>query len=258
MPAISSSQNPAVAFARSLAQKKNRLRSGQTLLEGEHMVGEALRTCPERVTALFVEETRMQTYAALIALAPREAAVYAVTERVLAALSTVQTPQGVAATLLLPQPPAPEAMGPRLVLLENVQDPGNVGTVLRTLEAAGFDGCLLTEGCADPFSPKGLRATMGAGLRVPIREVESAPAELEALKARGYAVLAAALDGAPYYDRPAPPERLCLLIGNEGAGLTPESMAAATHCYRLPMRGHAESLNAAVAAAILMYDLQYR
>ena len=256
--AITSTQNPAVAFAKSLEQKKAREESGQTLLEGEHMVGEALATCPERVTALFVEDAREAAFAALLAPAPAGAPVYRVPARVLAALSTVKTPQGIAATLRIPQAPALENMGRRLVLLENVQDPGNVGTVLRTLEAAGFDGCLITPGCADPFSPKGLRATMGGGLRVPVGRADNVPDALARLRGAGYALVAAALDGAPYYQRPALPDRLCLLIGNEGAGLSAEALAAATHRYRLPMAGRAESLNAAVAAAILMYDLQYR
>ena len=258
MQPIRSAKNPVVALARSLTQRKAREESGLTLLEGEHMVGEALSTCPERVTAAFVDEDRADAYAGLLRRLPRDAALYAAPARVLEALSTVQTPQGVAALLRIPQSPPLEAMGPRLVLLENVQDPGNVGTVLRTLEAAGFDGCLLTPGCADPFSPQGLRATRGGGLRVPVRAVPEVGEALEALRARGYAIIASVLDGEPFYERAALPERLCLLIGNEGAGLSPQARAAATHRYRLPMRGRAESLNAAVAAAILMYDLAYR
>ena len=174
---------------------------------------------------------------------------------VLAAISQVKTPQGVAAVCAMPPSLAPEALGERLILLENVQDPGNVGTVLRTLDAAGFDGCILTPGCADPFGPKALRATMGSVFRVPLCFVPDAAEAARALNARGYATLAAALDGGDFYRRPPLPARLCVLIGNEGAGLTRQAQDACTHRFRLPMRGGAESLNAAVAAAVMMYDL---
>lgn len=254
MKALSSLKNPAVQAARALRDARERARQGAFLLDGEHMVGEALSACPDRVSALFVDETRLDMYAGFIAPA-QSAECYAVPAHVLAAISQVKTPQGVAAVCAMPPALAPEAMGQRLILLENVQDPGNVGTVLRTLDAAGFDGCILTPGCADPFGPKALRATMGSVFRVPLCFVQDAAETVRALNARGYATIAAALDGEDFYRRAPLPERLCVLIGNEGAGLTEQTRLACTHRFRLPMRGGAESLNAAVAAAVMMYDL---
>lgn len=253
MKTVTSLKNPLVQEARALSAAKERSRQGAFLLDGEHMVGEALRMCPAAVRTVFVDEKRADSYAALLTLAQRE--ICAVPEHVLAAISQVKTPQGIAAVCDLPKPCAPEAMGEKLILLENVQDPGNVGTVLRTLDAAGFHGCILTTGCADPFGPKALRATMGSLFRVPLCSVESAALAAQELVQRGYAVIGAALDGEPFYERGALPERLCVLIGNEGQGLTREALAACTHRYRLPMRGGAESLNAAVAAAVFMYEL---
>ena len=254
MKAVSSLKNPAVQAARALRDARERARQGAFLLAGEHMVGEALAACPDRVSALFVDEARLEAYAALTALVP-QAACYAVPSHVLAAISQVKTPQGVAAVCAIPPSPAPEEMGNRLILLENVQDPGNVGTVLRTLDAAGFDGCILTPGCADPFGPKALRATMGSVFRVPVCSVWNTVETVQALNARGYVTLAAALDGENFYRRAPLPARLCVLIGNEGAGLTKQAQDACTHRFRLPMRGGAESLNAAVGAAVMMYDL---
>ena len=141
------------------------------------------------------------------------------------------------------------------MLLENVQDPGNVGTILRTLDAAGFDGCILTPGCADAYAPKTLRATMGSVFRVPMAFAGDAAQAVAGLNLRGYATIGAALDGEPFYGRGPLPEKLCVLIGNEGAGLTEQALAACTHRYRLPMRGGAESLNAAIAAGVFMYEL---
>ncbi|MCI6885347.1 MAG: RNA methyltransferase [Candidatus Limiplasma sp.] len=251
MKALQSVKNPVVQAARALDSARERKRQNAFLLDGEHMVGEALRTCPQRVQTLFVEEGR--DYAALLALAQND--VYTVPGHVLAAISQVKTSQGIAAVCTLPDSTPLEKMGNRLVLLENVQDPGNVGTVLRTLDAAGFDGCVLTPGCADPFGPKALRATMGSVFRVPICQADSACQAVEQLNRQGWATIAAALDGQPFYQRGSLPDQLCVLIGNEGAGLTAQTLSLCTHRYRLPMRGGAESLNAAVAAAIFMYDL---
>ncbi|HPJ03591.1 MAG TPA: RNA methyltransferase [Candidatus Limiplasma sp.] len=153
---------------------------------------------------------------------------------------------------------SPSILGDKLVLMEAVQDPGNVGAILRTMDAAGFDGAILSTGCADPYAPKALRATMGSIFRVPTLQVRDAAAAAQALKAEGYAVIAAALTGKDFFQREKLPEKLCLIIGNEGAGITEETLSQATHTYRLPMRGGAESLNAAAAAAIMLYDLAYR
>lgn len=253
MKTITSLKNPAVQEAKALAAAKERQRQHAFLLDGEHMVGEGLEMCPNRVRTVFVDDKRIETFVHLLAKAQCE--VYAVPEHVLAAISQVKTPQGIAAVCELPEAKSLAEMGDKLILLENVQDPGNVGTVLRTLDAAGFDGCIFTPGCADPFGPKTLRATMGSTFRVPMCMVDSAAAAARQLAENGYAVIGAALDGEPFYERGKLPEKLCVIIGNEGQGMTKEALSACTHRYRLPMRGGAESLNAAVAAAIFMYEL---
>ncbi len=258
MQAITSLKNPAVQAARSLQTSKGRAAHGLFWLDGEHMTGEALSFAPQSVKSVFVDEARAESYAALLSSVPASAAVYAVPPHVLAAISQVEAPQGIGA-VCEPPPLCPlEKQNGRLIFLENVQDPGNVGTILRTADAAGFGGCVLTKGCADPISPKVLRATMGSVFRVPISRVPSTAEALNMLKSMGYITLGAALNGQPYYEREQLGERICVLIGNEGAGLTPEALEACDKSYRLPMRGGAESLNAAVAAAILMYDLVNR
>lgn len=253
MKNITSLKNPAVQDARALATAKERSRQRAFLLDGEHMVGEGLHVCPEKVRTVFVDEKRTEQYAGLLELAKGD--VYSVPEYVLASISQVKTPQGIAAVCDLPQSRSLSEMGSKLILLENVQDPGNVGTVLRTLDAAGFEGCIFTPGCADPFGPKTLRATMGSVFRVPMCFVPDATQAAKELAQSGYAVIGAALDGEPFYERGTLPEKLCVIIGNEGQGMTCETLAECTHRYRLPMRGGAESLNAAVAAAIFMYEL---
>ena len=255
MLSITSVKNPAVLAARALQDKRAREESGLFLCDGEHMVGEALRFVPGGVQALFVQQDRLTRFEALVALAPPGAAVYAVPEAVLAAVSQVKTPQGIAATVRVPQRVALSALGEKVVLLENVQDPGNVGTILRTADAAGFDGCVLTPGCADPFSDKSLRATMGSVFRVALAQAPSAAQAAAALAAAGYAVIATVLNGENFFEREALPQRVCVLAGNEGSGLSVEAVQAATHRYRLPMRGGAESLNVAIATGIFLYEL---
>ena len=228
------------------------------LCDGEHMTGEALQMCPEKVGALFVDASAKERFSGLLAKAQPETDVYLVSRAVMEALSQVKTPQGIAAVCSLPESMPLSRQGKRLVLLENVQDPGNVGTILRTLDAAGFDGCVLTEGCADPWSPKTLRATMGSAFRVPVTFAKDGPSACGELKRLGYAILGAELHGQPFYQRSALPEKLCLLIGNEGQGLTDASLETCDYRFKLPMLGGAESLNAAVAAAVMMYDIMNR
>lgn len=258
MRELASVKNPIVQMAKALQTAKGRKEQGAFLLEGEHMTGEALRACPGQVRALFVEAAALERYASLLALAAEGTEAYAVPSHVLEAISQVKTPQGIAAVCGLPEAVPLEEQGQRLVLLENVQDPGNVGTILRALDAAGFDGCVFTPGCADPFAPKTLRATMGSVFRVPLSFAEDGAAAVEQLNALGYATLGAELHGAPFYERGPLPQKLCVLIGNEGAGLTEAALERCAFRYKLPMRGGAESLNAGVAAAIFMYDIMNR
>ena len=147
------------------------------------------------------------------------------------------------------------AAGSRLLALDDVQDPGNVGTIIRTADAAGFDGVFLSAGCADLFSPKVLRSTMGSVFRLGFSFPASLSEALEKLKKDGFSVLSSQLDGDDFYERKNVSHSFVLVIGNEGNGVSDAVKAVATHRLRLPMRGGAESLNAAVAAGIMMYGL---
>ena len=144
---LTSTKNPVVQSAKALLTAKGRREQDAFLCDGEHMTGEALRACPEKVSALFVEDGQQERFAPLLALARQtECAVYEVSAAVLETISQVKTPQGIAAVCGLPKSCPLERQGQKLLLMENVQDPGNVGTILRTLDAAGFDGCILTPG----------------------------------------------------------------------------------------------------------------
>ena len=246
MEHLTSLKNPKVQAWRSLKDRKGRKETGCFLVEGRKMVEEALRSAFP-VEAVLADEARL----AELSL-PESVPVYALPEHVLAAVCDTKTPQGVAAVVRMTNN---AALGSRLVALDGVQDPGNVGTIIRTADAAGLDGVLLSAQCADAFSPKVLRATMGSVFRMGIRVTEDLPGELTRLKQAGFSVLSSQLDGTPFYEREPVEERFCLVIGSEGNGVTPQVQQLATHRVKLPMRGGAESLNAAVAAGIMMYEL---
>ena len=246
METLSSLKNPRVLSWRSLKEKKGRDAENAFLVEGTRMVQEALQSVFP-VLSLLLREGFTPPYAL-----PGDIPVYILAEHVFQAVCDTKTPQGIAAVLARRSAPAE---GPRLLALDGVQDPGNVGTIIRTADAAGFDGVLLSRQCADLFSPKVLRATMGSVFRLGFSFPESLPEALTNYKNRGYSVLSSQLDGTPFYDRQGVAPAFVLVIGNEGSGVSEAVKACATHRLRLPMRGGAESLNAAVAAGIMMYDL---
>ena len=247
METITSLKNPKVLAWKSLKEKKGRLEHHAFLVEGPKMVREALASGMKVKAILLREDTGDDS------LSPSEnIPIYILPAHVFNAVCDTKTPQGIVAILDLDTKPA---SGPRLLALDGVQDPGNVGTIIRTADAAGFNGILLSRECADLFSPKVLRSTMGSVFHLGFSFPVSLPDALEELKKKGYSILSSQLDGDPFYARSNIASSFVLVIGNEGNGISDEVKAVATHRLCLPMRGSAESLNAAVAAGIMMYEL---
>ena len=143
---------------------------------------------------------------------------------------------------------------PLLLVLENLQDPGNLGTMMRTAEGAGVTGVLLSRGCVDIYNPKTIRSTMGSIYRVPFLYTDDLLGAMDELHAKGICTYAAHLKGKGYYDEESYQKPTAFLIGNEGNGLSDELSDKAKQYIKIPMEGKLESLNAAVAAAILMYE----
>ncbi len=143
---------------------------------------------------------------------------------------------------------------PLLLALENLQDPGNLGTIMRAAEGAGVTGILLSSGCVDLYNPKVIRSTMGSVYRMRFCYTDHFKRDLMALKERGVRLYAARLRGAVDYDTPDYCQPSCFLVGNESHGLTEETAELADMHIRIPMAGKVESLNAAVASALLAYE----
>lgn len=180
-----------------------------------------------------------------------------VADRVMEAMSDTRTPQGILAVVRRRETTVEEILQtPRalILVLERIQDPGNLGTILRTAEGAGVTGILMSQDTVDIYNSKVIRSTMGSIYRMPFAYVPDAADTVKTLKRHGVRVCAAHLDGRHAYDEEDYTGATAFLIGNEGNGLS-EQLAAMSDCYiRIPMAGKVESLNAAVAAAILMYE----
>lgn len=168
------------------------------------------------------------------------------------------TPQGVMAVVQCNKYDVKEMLTGEdafILMIENVQDPGNLGTMIRTAEAAGVTGVIMSHGTVDVYSPKVIRSTMGAIYRMPVAYVPDMPSQVDAMKRLGINVYAACLDGAVDYTEPDYSGRCAIVIGNEGNGLTREAVDSATGGIFIPMAGNVESLNASISAAVLMYEV---
>lgn len=176
---------------------------------------------------------------------------------VFAKMSDTQTPQGILTVLKRPQYALEKLLeepNPLFVVLENLQDPGNLGTIIRTGEGAGITGVIMTEQTVDLFNPKTIRSTMGSIYRVPYVYTGDILETLQVLHNKGIKTYAAHLQGESYYDSFSFREPTAFLIGNEGNGLKKETADAALSYLKIPMEGQVESLNAAIATALLMYE----
>lgn len=246
MEHITSRHNPLMGHIRRLAgSAAYRRATGEFLCDSPKLLQEAL--------LWQAEITAVVTISPLPRL-PEHIRQVQVPEDIMASISPVKTPQGVLFTCRLPQAPLPRSLtGRRYVLLDGVQDPGNVGTILRTLDAFDADGLLLTGGCADPYGWKAVRSSMGAVFRRPI--YSGTPEELAALLRRsGLPLYGAALREDTVDARQADYTRCTLAIGSEGRGLSREVLDLCGQTIRIPMSDRCESLNAAIAAAVLLWE----
>lgn len=168
-------------------------------------------------------------------------------------MSDTKNSQGILAVVR--QKKYTELPGDFFLILDTLQDPGNMGTIFRTAEAAGVDGILMNRDCVDVYSPKVVRATMGAMFRMPFMVSDDLPAEIRRMKSEGVQVYAAHLRGTKNHWDFDYRQPTAFMIGNEGNGLQDEIAALADTYLRIPMMGHTESLNAGVAASVLMYEV---
>ncbi len=179
-----------------------------------------------------------------------------VSDEVMRHMSGTEHPQGVLALVDIGAVRREPLSGYPAIFLEDIQDPGNLGTIIRTAEAAGISAVYMSSGCADILSPKVVRSTMGCLFRVPLIRLDGEEfyEEIKRQQEQGVRFVAAALGGTRAYDEISYDEKTAFLVGNEGNGLSARAIASADEKTIIPMEGHVESLNAAVAASILMFE----
>ena len=253
METITSRENAKIKYACAVRDsEKQRAADGLFFAEGPKLCLELAKSCTPR--AMYATAAALAKTPELAQFDPAEIAPH-VAEK----LSGTKSNQGVFALFETPVPPADTLdTARRILMLEGVQDPGNVGTLLRSAAAFGFDGVLLSDGCASVFAPKTLRASMGAAVRVPVMEVGAMPAAIAALRAKNITCLAAALYQSQPLSaaRPGYPGGVCVVIGSEGQGLMEETIAACSGTVRIPMTDRVESLNAGIAGSILLWHFR--
>jgi TrmH family RNA methyltransferase len=235
---------------RALGERKGRLEAGTFLVEGERAIRQIMAGHPDAVLEIIAIESVVPAY--------KDYPVRLVTESQFRYISGTQTPQGVMAVVRLPPDiytsRLPGDVGHKILLLEDIQDPGNAGTLIRTAAAFGFHGVILTENGADPFSPKCVQSTAGAVLSVWLRRTPNYLELVQELKNKDFTMVAADLAGnvGPQVLRDV--KKLLLSLGNEAAGLSKALLDMADDRLCIPIaREKAESLNVAACGAILMY-----
>ena len=250
MEHITSRQNPLMVRIKKLGQSRaQRREEGVFVCEGPKLIEEALKWGASVETILAAEGKPLPKNL------PGESRQVEVPDSLLRAVSSVETPQGLLAVCRNPGLTPPDKLtGGRYLVLDGVQDPGNLGTIWRTADAFGADGLLLVNGCADPWSPKTIRATMGACFRLPAWE-----ADLETVRAlleeADIPLYATALRADTADVRQVDLKRAAVVIGSEGRGISKEALALCRRTIKIPMRERCESLNAAMAAGIVLWEM---
>lgn len=276
---ITSTRNSQVKYIEQLqGRTKFRREHKEFVAEGHKMVSEAPK---DRLVKVYASDTFVKSNPEYMEKLdfPYET----VSDMVFAQMSDTKTPQGILAVIKMLEYGIEDMFGtgtdgsysdnspsgmerawntdgdgkaaiPLIVILENIQDPGNLGTIIRTAECAGVTGVIMSSDTVDIYNPKVIRSTMGSLYRVPFMYVQDLGNTLKSLQSKGVALNAAHLDGSTEYTKTDYRGPAAFLIGNEGNGLTDKTAALADIRVRIPMSGQAESLNAAVAAAILLYE----
>lgn len=254
---ITSNSNPKVKqIIQWQSKSKERRSAGIFLTEGYKMFEEAPE---ESIQQIFVSPDAPDKIASRPEMSEKldRIGYETVADDIFLRMSDTQTPQGILCVVKRPQYSLDRMLqtkDPMLVVLEDIQDPGNLGTIVRTGEGAGITGVIMSARTVDIFNPKTIRATMGSVFRVPFIYVDDLAETMRLLHSHRIHTYSAHLKGKAFYDNLSFREATAFLIGNEGNGLTKEISGLAENSLRIPMEGEVESLNAAVAASLLMYE----
>lgn len=259
MQTITSNQNPVIKEVKSLKARKSREEKQRFFIEGIRIIDEALK---ERVAieSILLSDRLYETKGGeeiLSRIRCENYETYHLPDKLFQEISDTENPQGIMAVVKMRRQKLEEMIegGDFFLILDSLQDPGNMGTIVRTADAAGVSGIIISRGCVDIYNPKVLRSTMGSVFHVPFCFSENLQDTILALKAKGLKVFAAHLNGDSNYFEINMKNSTAIIIGNEANGICKEVAEQADTLVKIPMPGKSESLNASVAASILMYEV---
>ncbi|MCY6958709.1 TrmH family RNA methyltransferase [Clostridium brassicae] len=253
MNIIESKQNSLIKEVKKLHKKKYRNEKKQFVVEGFRFVEEALKSS-FNVPYIFVSESGMDRYKSfkIEALINKNTEVYSISDTILKEICNTDTPQGILGVVDNKSVEVENTIG-FYVLVDKIQDPGNMGTIIRTAHASGALGVIITKGTVDIYNDKTLRSTMGSIFNIPIIEDEDL-VTIRSLKEKGFKIIVSSLDtDKNFYDIDLN-QKIIIAVGNEGNGISEEIYSIGDEKVKIPMPGGAESLNAAVAAGIMVYE----
>lgn len=255
---INSPSNAKIKEIKSLYRKRERWNKEKFIIEGIKILEECIDNNYPLVDIIFTDELfninggeelfkKINHYDKLINVPPK----------LFKEISNTESPQGIMGIAKFKKNPIKslyEVKNSFVLLLEEVQDPGNMGTIIRTADAFNVDGIIVTEGSVDIYNPKVVRSTMGSIFRVPIYHVLDKMGTLEQLKSQGYYIYSTSLEGDKYIQDISFNRASVVLIGNESKGVSPKLYSLADKLFKIPLPGGAESLNVGVASSIIMYE----
>lgn len=254
---ITGRENKTIKFVRSLARKKERIKNEMYFAEGVRLVQEAIRDAEGAVQYLLVSSSYAEKNEIFLnSLDEMGKTVYTANDTIFQTICQTENPQGIGAVIKMPKQQKHFGEADQFVLvIDGVSDPGNLGTMIRTAEAAGVDKVCILKGSADIYNPKTVRATMGSIFRMRFW-IDDAECIFSELREKGFMTYAAALQASIPVQQAVVSQKRALVIGSEAFGVSETVLQMADVCVRLDMKGKVESLNAAVAAGILLYQFE--
>lgn len=249
---IQSSQNEKYKHFKALKQKKERITTGQYTVEGVKSVMDAIDAKADIFSILVSKDFYSKNSFEF----PQNCDIYIISDKIFPALSTTETPSGIVAVIKIKEKDEITLdINKPYIYCDNIRDPGNLGTIIRTADAAGFGGVMLSPDCVDIYNPKTVRSSMGSFFHIDISE--GIPyTKICDFKSQGFSIFCSLLDNETIdYTSSDMTKPLILVIGNEANGISDEMKKLADEKVKIPIVGKAESLNASIAAAILMYEV---
>ena len=255
---ISSSRNPVIKEIKSLKNRRDREERGLYYVEGLRIVEEALKENADIAEMAVSEEfaSDLRNAGLLSKIEALNVKTHLFTPKLFNEITDTETPQGILAIMRIRKHELKQELNKTglYVVLDSIRDPGNMGTIIRTADAAGFSGVILSKGCVDVYNPKVLRSTMGSVFHMPVYQAGDISETVKFLKSNGIIIYVSHLEGKASIFEADMSSGAAIIIGSEAEGVCEELIALADLPVKIPMPGRAESLNASVAAGIMMYE----